>query len=127
MSEQPTRLRRKGPLARVGELLIDGHANCLEELGAFVIAYSRINEFFAGLKRGTADVKSGKSARQLFDEYHEVHETLGRAFERVSAEFLSAEWPKSRPDVWQENQAKLLQAVTALTERVTRLLGEYVP
>ena len=127
MSERSSRLRRKGPIARVGELLVDGHANCLQELGALVIADSRLNEFFAKLKHGTPDVNPGKSTTQLLDEYREVHETLGEAFERASAEFLSAEWPKSRPDIWEANQAKLRHAVTALAERLTRLVAEYVP
>ena len=132
MSDRPTRLQRKGLIGRVGELLVDGHADCLEELGAFVIADSRINEFFAGLKQRTATMKAGKSLKQLDDEYRQVYETLGRAFERASAEFLSAEspnaeWPKSRLEGWEENRVKLLQAVTALTEQVTRLLAEYVP
>lgn len=127
MSEQSPRLRRKGPIARVGELLVDGHADCLEELGALVIADSRINQLFARLKRGTADVHPVKNARRLLEVYLEVHETLGADFERASAEFLSAEWPKFRPDVWEENQARLQQAVTAFTERLTTLLAEYVP
>jgi len=111
----------------VGELFIDGHANCLEELGAFAIAYSRINEFFYGLKRGTADVKPGKSVRELDNEYRVAHETQGAAFERVSAEFLAAEWPKARPDIWEAHQARLLHAVTAFREPLEKLLVEYVP
>jgi hypothetical protein len=127
MSEPPTPLRRKGPLARVGELLSDGHANCSEELGAFVIVYSRINKLFAGLKRGNADVKPGTSAERLGEEYRALCETLGVAFDRASAAFLSAEWPKSRTDIWQENQERLVQAVTAFTQALTRLLDEYGP
>jgi hypothetical protein len=34
---------------------------------------------------------------------------------------------KSRPDIWQENGEKPAQAVTAYTERLTRLLADYVP
>jgi hypothetical protein len=127
MTEQHTRLRRKGLIARVGELLVDGHANCLEELGALVIVDSRINEFFYGLKRGTVDVKPGKSVRDLDNEYRVLYETQGAAFQRVSAEFLAADWPKARPDIWEAHQAKLLQAVTAIREPLENLLVEYVP
>jgi hypothetical protein len=120
VSEQPTRLRRKGPLTCVGELLIDGHANCIEELGALVITYGRINAFFAGLKRGTASVKPEKSARRLGDEYNEVDKIIGGAFEHASAAFLAAEWPKLRRDIWQENQATLVQAVTIMDRNTRR-------
>ena len=125
MSEQQERLRRRGALAHVGELLLDGHAECVEELGAFIIAYGRINKFFAGLKRGTADVKPGKSVQTLLEQYHQVHVTLGVAFERASAELLSAEWPTSRPDVWREKQVRLSRAVRAFTERLVNLHAEY--
>ena len=101
------------------------HASCIEELGALVIAYAQINAFFADLKRGVASVRPGKSEAQLDEDYFGVHESLELAFERASTEFLSAEWPKNRRDVWKANHENLRVAVVAYTERLASLLNEY--
>jgi len=111
---------------RVAELLLDGHTSCVEELGVLVIAYERINRFFAGLKQGRTHLMPGKSAEAMLEENHAVYTTFGVAFEHAATEFLSAEWPRSRPDVWQENHDKLARAVTAYTERLTTLYEDHL-
>lgn len=119
--------RHKGPPTFVAELLLNKHTRCLEELGAFIIAYAQINRFVADLKRGTASVKAGKTGRGLLDEYFELYESMEPTFERACTDFLSAEWPKFRTDIWDANDDKLRAAVTEYTEKLTRLLGAYKP
>lgn len=118
-------LQRRGPVARVGELLRDGRVACVEELGAFLVAYARINKLFARLKRGIANVKSGRSVESLLEEYAEICASLGTEFDRASAEVLVADDPTCRSDISQEQRARLANAVTAFTEQLLRLHGEY--
>jgi hypothetical protein len=121
-------VERKGLVGTVGRLLVDGRAYCVQELGALVIAHDRLNQFIYGLKWSRVQLKPGTSLEAFkVMTGAKMYLTFEETFERVAMEFLTAERPPQRHDIWDALEAKLKNAAVVYTDQLNSVLREFVP